>query len=221
MVFHGISIIVRTANDCDFQRQKRYVSVEEEAQQLDRSNVSDALFPHRRRCAKTFLPTYGRKYAVIYRDIAARFATADTEPKRRSGSGSGSVSCGGGSLAALSKNHSRILPLTFLHFAQPPRAVRVCARARACTNHQESEPRLLPAAAADGIPPTDSVCRHVRVRRALKDRFFGVTGSRSIPLWPGREDPTSAGCASRCCTCHDEISRQKYINLPLTYSLRE
>lgn len=58
MVFHGISIIVRTANDCDFQRQKRYISAEEEAQQLDRSNVSDALFPHRRRCAKTFLPTY-------------------------------------------------------------------------------------------------------------------------------------------------------------------
>lgn len=57
MVFHGISIIVRTANDCDFQRQKRYISAEEEAQ-LDRSNLSDALFPHRRRCAKTFLPTY-------------------------------------------------------------------------------------------------------------------------------------------------------------------
>jgi len=131
---------------------------------------------------KNLFANVRRKYAVIYRDIAARFATADTEPKRRSGSGS--VSCGGGSraLAALSKNHSRILPLTFLHFAQPPRAVRVCARARACINHQESEPRLLPAAAADGIPPTDFVCRHARVRRALKDRFFGVTGSRSIPL---------------------------------------
>lgn len=48
--------------------------------------------------------------------------------------------------------------------------MRVCARARACNDHEESEP-LLPAAAADGIPPTDFVCRHARVRRALKDRF--------------------------------------------------
>lgn len=131
---------------------------------------------------KNLFANVRRKYAVIYRDIAARFAAADTEPKRRSGSGS--VSCGGAAhgLVALSKNHSRILPLTFLHFAHnQPRGLCVCARvhARASTTKRAN---LDYCPLQPPMAPTDFVCRHARVRRALKDRFFGVTGSHSIPL---------------------------------------
>lgn len=64
--------------------------------------------------------------------------------------------------------------------------VFTCASTRVHQLYEESESRLLPVAAADGIPPTDFVCRHARVHRALKDRF-SESLTRVVSPGPGRE----------------------------------
>lgn len=139
MVFHGISIIVRTANDCDFQRQKRYISVEEEAQQLDRSNVSDALFPHRRRCAKKPFcqrtPKI-RRYLSGYRCSIChcRYGTETAKRKRKRfmWRGSSRARC------AFEKSFEDLAADVFAFRSTP----RGCACVRACTRvHQPPRER--------------------------------------------------------------------------------
>lgn len=105
---------------------------------------------------------------------------------------------------ALSKNHSRILPLTFLHFARTPQGRRgVLHRPRrGATRGLRTD--------ATGVPPSDFVCRHARPiarsRRALKDRFSdSLTRVVSEPLLPpSLERGNESGClagTSGFCTC--------------------
>lgn len=102
--------------------------------------------------------------------------------KRRRG---GTVSCGGTArgLVARSKNHSRILPLTFLRFAQPPRGRRVCI------GYEEKSNLGATARCSRRWRSTDRFCLPTRLLAPIaplavlrtEGSFFGVTDSRHIP----------------------------------------
>jgi len=174
MVFHGTSIIAHTILTADFQR--RTASGKKAEAQFDRSNVSDALFPRRcrqrarmrcdaMRCdaQRPFCWRVRRKCDVIYREIAFDSA-AGTSAGTNSQAEARSARRAARGLVARSKNHSRILPLTFLRSA---RSRRGYARARARMPKENNLDCLL-SAAADDVPPSDFVCRHARAPRSLR-----------------------------------------------------
>jgi len=139
----------------------------------------------------------------------------------RAGRG-GTVSCSrtARGLVARSKNHSRILLLTFLRFAQPAGTTCVRIGHEEKSSNLDATTRCRPAA-ADGIPPTDFVCRHARsplltapYRVLLKDRFSEslvrvISRARESRA---RAPPATAGGTSRFCTCRNEISTRSKVH---------
>lgn len=192
-------------------RQRRYRH--RRRQQLDRSNVSDARFfrivaGSERDTQKPFLPAYAENMTLFIGETFDSIRSKRVRNKRRGGT----VSCGGTArgLVAHSKNHSRSLPLTFLHFVQP-RGDDVCA------HRPRREEYNLDAAArcSRRWHSTDRFCLPTRsfapfaVPR-IEGSFFGVTDSRHIRGSRARAPPAEG--ASRFCTCRDEISARSKVH---------
>jgi len=203
MIFHEILIIVYITNEYDFQYGKRDIDRERGNNWTDLTCLTRAF--------SASLPVASAKAQRIpkmRRYLSEKRSIQFGANGYGTNGGGETVSCSGTArgLAARSKNHSRILPLTFLRFAQP--AGTTCARSGG--TKRRITWALLPAAAADGVPPTDFVCRHARSPlsscRALKDRFSESLIRVICQTRESRAQAPPAGGTLRFCTCRNEIS---------------
>lgn len=135
---------------------------------MDRSNVSDALFPHRCQRGREQKPLTSRgvcrKCYVIYREINGRFGRIARGTAKRKFHAAGSSRA----IHVVQKSLEDLAADVFAFRSAPQGRDVVHASAT-----KRSDPGL--PTNADGVPPTDFVCRHACsksiVRRALKDRF--------------------------------------------------
>lgn len=136
-----------------------------------------------------------RKCDVIYREIVrSRRRAVPVEAPEQTAKRKRFVRRAARGFVARSKNHSRILPLTFLRFARPRRGNECVYVSRACVCvcidvclHEE---RVTWTACCPPQPPmafhrpilfADMLARCAHVCCALKDQFFEVTDSHWYP----------------------------------------